>query len=86
MANERLDILAVMREEMSRGRRPIDEEQRKLNRQFVRHFNRVLKNGSRRDFEDFIIAHGQPRGSAQFVMSMRLWQQHQNEKSEEPSP
>ena len=64
MANkgEDQDVQAVRREEMSRGRQPIDTNQLELKRKFKRDFEELLLNRDRKQFRLFLIAHGQEEG------------------------
>lgn len=86
MANKDDDqeIQAVRREEMSRGRQPVDTDQRKLIRKFKRDFEELLLNGDRKQFRSFLIAHGQQEGSEQFEASMKHWQAYQRKQHRIP--
>lgn len=74
-------VRSVMREEMSRGKRPVDEDQRALSKQFKKDFIGLLKEGNARQFKAFLIAHGQLEGSERFVQSMSLWNSYQRDLS-----
>lgn len=74
------DIQAVRREEMSRGRRPIDTEQQELARNFKRDFETLLLDGDREQFRAFLIAHGLQDGGEQFQRSMILWEDYQKKR------
>lgn len=86
MANkgEDQDIQAVRREEMSRGRQPIDMEQLLLERKFKRDFEELLLNGNKKQFRSFLIAHGQQEGTERFEVSMRPWQAYQKTRHQKP--
>ena len=86
MANkgEDQDIQAVRREEMSRGRQPIDMEQLLLERKFKRDFEELLLNGNKKQFRSFLIAHGQQEGTERFEVSMRHWQAYQKTRHQKP--
>jgi len=71
------DIKSVRREEVSRGRRPIDTEQEELTRKFKRDFEELLLNGNRQQFRSFLIAHGLQAESERFDASMKLWEDYQ---------
>lgn len=74
------EIKAVRREEMSRGRRPIDMEQQELHGKFMRDFEELLLNGDRRQFVSFLIAHEQQVGTERFEASMKLWDGYQKHR------
>jgi len=74
------DIRDVRREEMSRGRRPRDTEQEELARKLKRDFEELLLNGDGKQFELFLIAHGQEAGTEKFELSMKKWQTYQTER------
>lgn len=71
------EIKDVLREERSRGRQPIDTEQKALHRQFVRDFESLLREGDREKFESFLIAHERLKGTEEFQQAMSLWDNYQ---------
>jgi len=79
--DEKADIQDVQREEMSRGRRPIDTDAIKQKQQDRKNFTWLLRNGTREEFEDFLIARGQPRENEAFVRSMELYDQYQQNQT-----
>lgn len=82
MKNEpdKKDIENVRREEMSRGRRPIDTDIIEQKKQDRNNFKWLLKYGTRQEVEDFLIARGQPMESERFVRSMQLYDQYQQDQ------
>jgi hypothetical protein len=74
---EQQDIIDVRREEMGRGKRSLDTDQERLRWRFKRDFESLLREGDRKNFESFLIAHGQLRGTEAFLNSMRLWNNYQ---------
>lgn len=78
------EIMAVRREETSRGRRPIDTEQEELTRKFKRDFEELLLNGSQKQFRAFLSAHGQQVGTERYEASMKLWDVYQRNRYNRP--
>lgn len=78
---DKKDIKNVRREEMSRGRQPIDTDQEELRAQFKRDFINLLCNGNKKQFESFLIANGQIEGSEKFEISMKKWHDYQKSRS-----
>jgi hypothetical protein len=78
------DVQAVRREEMSRGRQPIDTSQLELKRKFKRDFEELLLNGDQKQFRLFLIALGQEESGEQFEASMKHWQSYQKNRHRSP--
>jgi len=67
------DVQDVMREEKSRGRRPIDTDVLSQREMLRRDFRKLLRIERRGDFEDAILALGLKRGSPPFETALRIW-------------
>jgi hypothetical protein len=64
------DIKDVLREERARGRQPLNTDQEARRRQFVRDFESLLREGDRKKFESFLIAHERLNETEEFPQAM----------------
>ena len=69
-----------MIEEKSRGKRKIDRDAEKLNKQFENAFYQLLKEGDEKKFKSFLIAHGLQAGSEKYLQTMKLWNDYQKKR------
>lgn len=72
---DRADLNDVIREERSRGRRPISAEAQRRRRQLLQDFADMLKHGTEEDFLEAIRALGLKDGSPQFQEALETWRQ-----------
>ena len=72
----RPDLEDVMREEKSRGRRPIDTAARRERAALRRSFHELLEVGDERDFIKAIKALGLREGSPRFLDALRVWREY----------
>ena len=72
--NDDEDIRDVLREERGRGRRPVDTEAEKAERELRDGYRRLISAGaSEEEFRDGLIALGWPPDSSEFEALMRQW-------------
>ena len=67
------DIQDVVREERSRGRRPIDSDALRRRRVLLKDFRELLRIDRRGDFEEAILDLGIERGSPLFEDAVQIW-------------
>ncbi len=73
MDDERSDLEDVIREEASRGRRPVDAEARKRRRELLRDVAKTIREGNEREFLRILRALGLQDGSPKFANALRIW-------------
>ena len=74
--DDRSDIEDVMREEKSRGRRPVDTEALRRREELLRGFSQLLQAGDERRFRDAMRALGLKDDSAEFREALRIWREN----------
>jgi hypothetical protein len=74
--NEEEDLDDVMKEERSRGRRPIDMKARRERQRLLRDLRRLLKTGDERAFMEAMRGAGLKDGSPEFLEAWRVWREY----------
>ena len=67
------DLQDVIREEESRGRRPIDTDAVRRRKVLLKDFRELLRMDRREDFEEAILDLGIERGSPSFEGAFQIW-------------
>ena len=67
------DLEDVIREERSRGRRPIDTEAQRKRRERLKMCRELLQYSSEREVREVIFAYGLEDGSPEFLEVIRVW-------------
>ena len=67
------DIRDVLREERSRGRRPVDSETERIERELREGFLKLIGDGTEADFRDALIALGWEPDSPEFEAFVTPW-------------
>ena len=73
MDEERPDLEDVLREETSRGRRPVDATARRRRWELLRKLSRTIREGNEREFLRIVRALGLKDGSPELANVLRLW-------------
>ena len=73
MSDDDSDLDDLLREERSRGRRPVDMEARQLRERVREQLHEVCRDGTEADFRALIRAYGVPAGSDRETALLRLW-------------
>lgn len=69
------DLEDVIREETSRGRRPVDTDAQRQRQQFRRDYLKLIREGNEKDFLNALRALGLREGSAEFEMYLEIWRE-----------
>lgn len=67
------DVQDVMREEKSRGRRPVDTDKLRERRRIVQSYRRLLRINRKEDFVEAILSLGIKPGSEAFDEFLQTW-------------
>lgn len=67
------DVQDVIREEESRGRRPVDTEELRTRQALKQKYRRLLQINRREDFVEAILALGIEPGSEEFDEFLQAW-------------
>lgn len=70
---EKRDLEDVMREEKSRGRRPIDTEELRVRQRLLKDLRRLLRVDKKQDFVNAMRVLGLEPGSPLFEDALRIW-------------
>ncbi len=74
---EERDLDDVIREEKSRGRRPVDMKARRERQKLLRDLRRLIATGDERGFLQAIRSVGLKDGSPEFLEAWRVWRESQ---------
>jgi len=75
---EASDVENVRREEMSRGRRPVDLETRRQRDELRRDLKRLLEYATEDEFIAAMRALGLPAGSPRFREVLQIWRENRS--------
>ncbi len=75
MGGDDTDLEDVLKEETSRGRRPIDTEARRERQRLRRDYLKLIREGDEEDFLNALRALGLPEGSREFEDFRRIWRE-----------
>ena len=67
------DLDDVIREERSRGRRPIDTDAQRKRQERLKMCRELLQYSSEREVRETILAYGLEDGSAEFLEVIQVW-------------
>ncbi|HUA86846.1 MAG TPA: hypothetical protein VMB85_23475 [Bryobacteraceae bacterium] len=70
---KRHDLNDVMREEKSRGRRPIDTQAQREHEEDLRGMRKLLELGTEEEFKEAMRAYGYAEDSPQMLNALRIW-------------
>jgi len=73
MDKEPDDLEDVIREETSRGRRPVDTDAQRQRRLLRRDYRKLIREGTEKDFIAALRALGLQEGSSDFVSALKIW-------------
>ena len=70
------DVEDVIREEVSRGRRPVDTDALRERQELRARCRELLQYGTEQDVREAMLALGLKDGSPQFLEALRIWRSY----------